>query len=151
MGLIQSSITEVANNMNSGRVAPEDVQIVIDNQEEEDQVENPEEEDLVKCQVEIKEPNSYEDWVNVDIGYGIDSRREVHDMYTTVKRLELEDWIKNYDSSKRYSNEVTLISEGLENNCHSGFSFVGCLWKTVEVYKNGWYPHYSKYANCKAT
>ena len=157
MGLFQSSlrradlVTEVANNMNNGKVAPEEVQIVIDNPEE-DQVENPEEEDQVKCQGEMKEPNSYEDWVFVDIGYGIDSRREVHDMYTTVKRLELEDWIKNTDwCNMRGSSQEHKISDGLENNNHSGASFGGCLWKVKEVFKKGWYPEYSKQANCKAT
>ena len=88
------------------------------------------------------EPTCVDDWVSMDIGYGIESRNEVHDMYMTVKRLELEDWIKNYDSSKRYSNEVSLISKGLKDNCHSGASFGGCLWKTMEVYQNGWYPKY---------
>ena len=128
MGIVQSSITEVVNNMNTGKVSPEGkIEIIIENPEEQD----------------IREPNCPEDWVSMDIGYGVESKYEVHDMYTTVKRLGLEDWIKNYDSSKRWSKETTLISEGLEDNCHSGFSFIGCLWKTAEVYKNGWYPKYS--------
>ena len=102
---------------------------------------------LPEVDMHIKEPRTYEDWVYMDIGYGIDSRSEVHDMYNTVKRLELEDWIKNYDENKRYSNQVNLISDGLENNNHSGASFSGCLWLTSEVFQNGWYPKYSKYVN----
>lgn len=100
-------------------------------------VENPEEETIIKI-----EPNSYEDWIFMDIGYGINSRREVHDMYVTVQRLGLTEWIKTYDSSKRYSKEVSMISDGLENNNHSGASFNGCLWRTKEVYVNGYYPKY---------
>ena len=105
-------------------------------------VENPEEEETI---INIKQtPSSYEDWVFMDIGYGFDSRREVHDMYMTVQRLGLIDWIKTYDSSKRYSKEVNMISEGLENNNHSGASFSGCLWKTKEVYVNNYYPKYCR-------
>ena len=89
------------------------------------------------------EPTCADDWVFMDIGYGVDSKREVHDMYMTVKRLGLEDWIKNYDGRYDVCKETNLISEGLEDNCHSGYSFIGCLWKTAEVYKNGWYPKYS--------
>ena len=43
--------------------------------------------------------------------------------------------------------EVNLISDGLENNNHSGASFSGCLRLTSAVFQNGWYPKYSKYVN----
>jgi hypothetical protein len=92
---------------------------------------------------QYNEPTCENDWVSIDIGYGFESKREVHDMYMTVKRLGLEEWIKNYSSDKRLNKEVELISNGLEDNNHSGFSFSACLWKTAEVYKNGWYPRYS--------
>ena len=69
-------------------------------------------------------------------------------MYTTVKRLELEDWIKNYKGGEqRYSEEVNKISNGLENNNHSGASFGGCLWTTKKVFEKGWYPTYSVHVN----
>ena len=117
MGLMQSTVTEVANNMNTSKVAPEN---------------------------EITEPRSHKDWVSMDIGYGIESRYEVHDMYMTVKKLELEEWMKNYKGcNQRYSEETTRISANLKDNCHSGASFGGCLWRTKEVFQNGWYPKYS--------
>jgi hypothetical protein len=79
----------------------------------------------------------------MDIGYGIDARYELHDMYMTVKRLELEDWIKNTNRSKlNHSKESDMISDGLEDNNHSGFSYSCCLMRTKEVYDNGWYPKY---------
>ena len=117
MGLVESSITNTVNNL-------------------------PKIDESI-----LREPRNWEDWVSMDIGYGIDSREEVHDMYKTVKKLNLVEWIKNYDSNKRYSEEVNLISNCLENNNHSGASFSGCLWKTSEVFQNGWYPKYSKYVN----
>ena len=92
---------------------------------------------------QYNEPTCENDWVSIDIGYGFESKREVHDMYMTVKRLGLEEWIKNYSSDKRWDEESGLISKGLEDNNHSGYSFIACLWKTSEVYKNGWYPRYS--------
>ncbi len=88
------------------------------------------------------EPESPDDWVRMDIGYGWDSRREIHDMYKTIIRLDLVDWIKNY--SGRYSDceEYNKISKGLENNNHSGFSFSSCLHLVSQVFKEGWYPKY---------
>lgn len=127
MGIVQSAITEVNNNMNTGRVSPEE------------KVENTE------C---IREPLSPKDWISMDIGYGIESKYEVHDMYMTVKRLELEDWIKNTKwSNIRHSKESDMVSDGLENNNHSGASYSGCLWRTKEVFEKGWYPKYSKHTN----
>jgi hypothetical protein len=130
MGLVQSVITNMNNNIPI-------------------EIENPEEMDEDKVVVEIKEPRGPDDWVRMDIGYGIDSRYEVHDMYTTVQRLGLEDWIKNYNGEEyqRYSDEINKISDGLEDNNHSGASFSGCLWRTKEVYQNGWYPKYNVHIN----
>ena len=81
----------------------------------------------------------------MDIGYGMEARDEIHDMYMTVKRLKLEDWMKNYKDHQRYSKNAKEIGEHLENNCHSGASFGRCLWITKEVFQNGWYPKYSKH------
>lgn len=134
MGIVQSAITEVNNNMNIGKVSPEQIDIIIENPEE----------DLIK----IREPRSHEDWISMDIGYGFESRNEVHDMYMTVKRLGLEKWIKNTDwCDIRSSKESSMISSGLKNNNHSGASYSGCLWKTKEVFENGWYPKYSIHVN----
>ena len=134
MGIVQSAITEVNNNMNIGKVSPEQIDIIIENPEE----------DLIK----IREPRGPEDWVSMDIGYGCESKYEVHDMYMTVKRLELEDWIKNTEwGNIRNSKESSMISSGLKNNNHSGASYSGCLLRTKEVFKNGWYPKYSIHVN----
>ena len=105
-------------------------------------MENPEEEHIIE--MEIKEPRGPDDWVRMDIGYGIDSRYDVHDMYITVQRLGLEDWIKNYKGGEQiYSDQASKISDGVENNNHSGASFGGCLWTTKKVFEKGWYPKYS--------
>ena len=101
-----------------------------------------------KVDIVKKEPSCQDDWVSMDIGYGIESKYEVHDMYMTVKRLELEDWIKKTDwSDIRRSKESDIISDGLENNNHSGASYSVCLWRTKEVFEKGWYPKYSKHTN----
>jgi len=139
MGLVQGMLS---NTINSLPMATEVKELGTSK--------NPEDLDIptAKNITNIQEPRSFEDWVSMDIGYGIDSRMEVHDMYMTVKRLELEDWIKNTDRSKlNYSDESKLISGGLENNNHSGHSYWGCLMRTKEVYDSGWYPKYSKDAN----
>ena len=86
------------------------------------------------------EPINYKDWKSVDIGYGIDARREAHDMYMTVKRLGLVDWIKNYQGG--YCEERDLISKGLEDNNHSGASFNRTMYIVKQVFIEGWYPKY---------
>jgi len=40
-----------------------------------------------------------------------------------------------------------MISDGLNDNNHSGASYSGCLWRTKEVFEKGWYPKYSKHTN----
>jgi len=90
----------------------------------------------------MTEPTSYKDWKPCDIGYGLCSQRSVHDMYMTVKRLELEEWIKSYRGGE--SDEVNKISEGLEYNDHSGFSFSACLYFVAQVFIEGWSPKYKK-------
>ena len=140
MGIVQSGITGVVNNMSSIKAMSEEkVEIVIENQEE----------DEIKIDMSNvkREPSGPDDWIRMDIGYGIDSRYEVHDMYMTIKRLELEDWIKNTDwCNIRYSKESDMISNGLEDNNHSGASYGGCMWRTKEVFEKGWYPMYCKEA-----
>lgn len=138
MGLMQSMISNTVNSLPIAEV------------KEIGSSKNPEDSDIpvAKDITNIQEPKSLEDWVSMDIGYGIDARYEVHDMYMTVKKLELEDWIKNTNRSDlNYSKESDMISDGLEDNNHSGFSYSCCLIRTKEVYDNGWYPKYSKEAN----
>ena len=102
---------------------------------------------IVEPAIEIvvkSEPESSDDWGYMNIGYGVDSRWDVHDMYMTVKKLGLEEWIKNYDSRRdRYSKESDLISDNLENNGHSGASYGGCLWAVSKVFNDGWTQGYT--------
>lgn len=138
MGLMQSIISNTVNSLPIAEVKEIGSS---KNQEDVDVL-------MAKEITNIHEPKSLEDWVTMDIGYGIDARYELHDMYMTVKRLELEDWIKNTELSKlNYSKESDMISNGLEDNNHSGFSYSCCLMRTKEVYDNGWYPKYCKEAN----
>lgn len=90
----------------------------------------------------MTEPTSFKDWIPVDIGYGMNASKEAHDMYMTVKRLELEEWIKSYKGG--YGEEVDKISDGLDDNNHSGFSFGQTLRYVKQVYIEGWYPKYKK-------
>ena len=91
------------------------------------------------------EPDSPDDWGYMNIGYGVDSRHDVHDMYMTVKNLGLEHWMKNYVPQRdRYSENSDKIANGLNNNGHSGASFSGCMWVTSRVFKEGgWKPGYT--------
>lgn len=138
MSLIQSMLSNAVNSLPMADV------------KESGSSKNPEDLDMsvAKDTTNIREPRSHEDWISMDIGYGVESRYEVNDMYNTVKKLELEDWIKNTDWNKlNYSEESNKISDGLKNNNHSGFSYSSCLMKTKEVFQNGWYPKYSVYVN----
>lgn len=92
----------------------------------------------------MTEPTSHKDWKPVDIGYGIDSRRDVHDMYMTVKRLELEEWLINYKGGRKGLSHMDEISDGLERNCHSGFSFGATVRVVRNVLTDGWAPKYKK-------
>lgn len=92
----------------------------------------------------MTEPTNYTDWKSVDIGYGFDSRREVHDMYMTVRRLELKEWLINYKGGKRGFSHMDDISDGLEINNHSGFSFGATVKVVRQVLVDGWYPKYKK-------
>ena len=130
MGLTQTMVTPVVTGQPVLNEAEMDVSIPI-----------------VEPVIEIvvkSEPESPDDWGYMNIGYGMDSRWDVHDMYMTVKKLGLEEWIKNYDSRRdRYSKESDLISDNLENNGHSGMSYVGCLMMVSKVFNDGWTQGYT--------
>lgn len=70
--------------------------------------------------------------------------REIDDMIKTINRLELWEWIRdqNPPESKGYMfwdhENVKAISEGLENNNHSGFSFSMCMRQIQYIAKNDW-------------
>jgi hypothetical protein len=70
--------------------------------------------------------------------------REIDDMIKTINRLELWEWIRdqNPPEEKGYMfwnhKNVNAISEGLENNNHSGFSFAMCMRQIQYIAKNDW-------------
>jgi hypothetical protein len=70
----------------------------------------------------------FKEWKSVNV-YGTDFRPSLKDMADTIDRLELWDWFKN---EKPPPNEgymfwghknVNAISDGLNNNQHSGATF----------------------------
>ena len=149
MGIVQSIITSSVDSIPEISNTQQINVVIVDEEEEEKKEDTtmiPVKSDEIQ-KAEVTEPTCPDDWVSMDIGYGFESKHEVHDMYMTVKKLGLEEWIKTTDwCNMRYSDESKLISKNLKNNNHSGASYGGCLWKTKEVYKNGWYPKYCKNA-----
>tara|TARA_B100001142_G_C14069404_1_gene552926 strand:- start:48 stop:338 length:291 start_codon:yes stop_codon:yes gene_type:complete len=90
----------------------------------------------------MAEPSSYKEWKYVDIGYGVNASREAHDMYMTVKRLGLEEWLINYKGGGTDIGNMDKISDGLENNNHSGFSFSATAKFIRQVLIDKWDPKY---------
>jgi len=90
----------------------------------------------------MTEPSSYKEWKYVDIGYGVNASREAHDMYMTVKRLGLEEWLINYKGGGTDIGNMDEISNGLECDSHSGFSFSATLRVVKNVLIEGWDPKY---------
>ena len=70
--------------------------------------------------------------------------REIDDMIKTTNRLELWEWIRdeNPPEGKGYMfwnhKNVNDISNGLENNNHSGASFAMCMRQIQYIAKNNW-------------
>ena len=70
--------------------------------------------------------------------------REIDDMIKTINRLELWEWIRdqNPPESEGYMfwdhENVEAISNGLENNNHSGASFGMCMRQIQYIAKNDW-------------
>jgi hypothetical protein len=77
-------------------------------------------------------------------GYGFDMSSEIDDMIKTTNRLELWEWIcdQNPPEGKGYMfwdhENVEAISNGLENNNHSGFSFAMCMRQIQFIAGNSW-------------
>lgn len=97
-------------------------------------------------QVTMTEPKSYKDWKEHTV-YGCDFRPQLHDMYLTIKNLELEKYIANYSPDTGWNfatgDEINRISAGLDDNPHSGVTFGYCLKVMSDVFKNGWNPKYN--------
>lgn len=87
-------------------------------------------------------PRDYNSWPRVEV-YGADFRSCLLDMATTITKLELWDWLKNYnppeDKGFMFCGElnVTKISNGLQYNSHSGATFSYCMRCMEYIAKNG--------------
>jgi len=70
--------------------------------------------------------------------------REVDDMIKTINRLELWEWFRDEKPPEGEGymfwghKNVNAISNGLENNNHSGFSFSVCMRHIQYIAKNDW-------------
>ena len=95
-------------------------------------------------------PQNINLWPKVTV-YGCDFRSNLLDMADTITRLELWEWLKNYTPDEgsgfmysRHTN-ITKISNGLENNDHSGATFAYCLRCMESIAKNGFDGFKSKF------
>jgi hypothetical protein len=87
-------------------------------------------------------PQNTNEWRLVKI-YGMDFRSNLLDMAQTTTRLDLWNWFKNESppENKGYCfwdhENVNKISDGLENNDHSGSTFGYCMRQIQSIAKNG--------------
>lgn len=88
----------------------------------------------------------YQNWKPVQV-YGCDFRPSLKDMADTVDRLELWDWFKNEsppeDCGYTYwkNPNIDKISNGLDNNDHSGATFgyaMRCMQAIAKQGFNHW-------------
>lgn len=92
-----------------------------------------------------------EEWPYIEV-YGGDFRPSLKDMADTVSRLELWDWFKNESppDGKGYSwwehPNINKISNGLNNNQHSGATFAYCMRCMQAIAKEG-FGEWSKKQN----
>ena len=84
----------------------------------------------------------YQNWKSVQV-YGCDFRPSLKDMADTVDRLELWDWFKNESPPENRGymywghENVSKISNGLENNDHSGATFGYCMRQMQAIASKG--------------
>tara|TARA_Y100000816_G_C25902877_1_gene470969 strand:+ start:244 stop:639 length:396 start_codon:yes stop_codon:yes gene_type:complete len=87
-------------------------------------------------------PSSIEEWPHIKV-YGTDFRPMLQEMADTISRLELWDWFRNEDppggSGFMYwgHKNVSLISNNLPNNEHSGATFGYAMRCMQSIAKNG--------------
>lgn len=83
-----------------------------------------------------------EEWPYIEV-YGGDFRACLKDMADTVTRLELWDWFKNESppDGKGYAwwdhPNINKISDGLQNNPHTGATFAYCMRCMQAISKDG--------------
>ena len=77
-------------------------------------------------------------------GYGFDMNTEIDDMIKTANRLQVWEWLRDEKppDGKGYTywghENVNAISDGLENNNHSGASFGMCMRQLQFIAENDW-------------
>jgi len=86
--------------------------------------------------------NDIKNWCTVKV-YGLDFRQHLLDMARTTTRLKLWEWFKNESPPEgngymfwEHPN-IKKISDGLENNDHSGATFGYCMRQIQFIAKNG--------------
>ena len=89
----------------------------------------------------------YQNWKPVQV-YGCDFRPSLKDMADTVDRLELWDWFKNEsppeDCGYTYwkHENIDKISNGLDNNDHSGATF-GYAMRCMQAIAKQGFDHWN--------
>jgi len=97
----------------------------------------------------ISYPINANKWPLVKV-YGLDFRTNLLDMAKTTTRLNLWNWFKNESPPENEGYQfwddenINKISDGLENNNHSGATFGFCMPQIQFIAKNG-FDEYNKY------
>ena len=87
-------------------------------------------------------PQNTNEWRLVKV-YGMDFRSNLLDMAQTTTRLALWNWFKDESPPENEGymfwghENVNKISNGLENNDHSGTTFGYCMRQMQFIAKNG--------------
>ena len=77
-------------------------------------------------------------------GYGFNMNQEIDDMIKTTNRLQVWEWFRDEEPPENAGycywghENVNAISNGLENNNHSGASFGICMRQIQFIAKNSW-------------
>ena len=87
-------------------------------------------------------PTDITEWPSVEV-YGSNFTSHLLDAAETITKLELWDWFKNLSPPKDSGvafwthKNLTSISNGLQNNDHSGATFAYCIRCMQSIAKNG--------------
>ena len=77
-------------------------------------------------------------------GYGFNMNPEIDDMIKTTNKLQVWEWFRDEsppkDEGYTFWNHINVnaISDGLENNNHSGASFGMCMRQMQFIAENSW-------------
>ena len=88
--------------------------------------------------------------------YGFNMNNEIDDMIKTTNRLQIWEWFRdeNPPDNKGYMywdhENVNAITQGLDNNNHSGASFSMCMRQMQFIAKNSWEEWNEQNRKCNA-